>query len=143
MGAGKVAYQGPPRGPEGLGEPHPTPRSTDTSSEHGKTEHQPGVPAVVCREGGWATRVQSCLPVAISQRAYCLPSQPPKATGCERAKERAGERGRWRGGIKGQGWSGEGRGDACHFHQRGLLPGPVAHLSPLSHSCYLHLSLAF
>lgn len=53
------------------------------------------------------------------------------------------------GGRRGQkrkrGWGGGGDGseETVSFPPTGLFPDPAAHLSALSHSCYLHLSLAF
>lgn len=82
--------------------------STDTSSEHGKTEHQPGVPAAVCREGGWATSRPE-LPPGCNFAARLLPPQPAAQGHRLRASERASERARSlerRNQRAGLGWGG-------------------------------------
>lgn len=64
-----------------------------------------------------------------------VPGRPPKATGWE-----GEEAEREKGDGVGEGIGSEG---AVSFPPTGLFRDPAAHLSPLSHSCYLHLSLAF
>lgn len=65
----------------------------------------------------------------------CVPGRPPKAT-VRRTREAKREKGNGVG-------EGIGSEEAVSFPPTGLFPDPAAHLSPLSHSCYLHLSLAF
>lgn len=106
---------------------------------------RPGAHAAWLRRGSvreWrvprlATPLRGCpgLPNAILTRVSLAGRLRPRGGG-RRRKRRGPER---EGNGVGEGIASV---EAVSFPPTGLFPDPAAHLSPLSHSCYLHLSLA-